>query len=108
MFLLKVKDSRRHQYNLLLSEKVDTINFGRPKMWWRLQISVVSNADTTKFCDEKANITNFNMKKGETMNFCNAKKQTLQSCVMRKDIANFCSPKQGTLQSFVVPKSGHY
>ena len=68
MYILRVKDTTRHQYTLFLSEKGDTLNFYSPKMW-RLQISVSKKADNaqclnekvdrTNFCNEKADITNF-------------------------------------------------
>ena len=56
----------------------------------------VQNADTTKLCNEKGDITSFMMKKWETMNFCSAKMQTLQNFVMKKgETTKFCSEKSG-------------
>ena len=53
---------------LQISEVLDTIIFLMPRCgdYKFLQYQYV---DTTKFCNEKADITNFTMKKGETMNF---------------------------------------
>ena len=60
IYLLRVKDTARYQYTLLLSGKVDTANSCSAKMW-RPHTFVIKKADSTNFCtvSQKADPTKF-------------------------------------------------
>ena len=111
IYLLRVKDTARYQYTLLLSGKVDTANFCSAKLW-RPQTFVV--------CLKKLILQNFLMRKrilkiklwrAMWLKSTPVKHWTISPCTYSNSMTlqdtstHLCCLKNWTLQIFVVSKS---